>query len=144
MDPESLKAFEDSHKGLPSEAKVSPGDPPDRSPLWNLDDKTLYMVLLNPMGGMDVGGVIGRFEPQNDISTQFGREMKTRALKREYSRQGGGEWHVDPSLGYTEDINIENSRIYPIKFSVSGGRRRKTRRRMIKKRRTRSKRPSKA
>lgn len=138
----SLKAFEEAHKGLPSEVKVNPADRPDKSPLWNLDDNTLYMVLLDSSGGMDAGGVVGKFEPQNDGSTEFGREMKKRSLKREYSREGDGEWRIDPSPGYTEPVDIETSRIYPIKFSVSGGRRRKTRRRMIKKRRrTRSRRP---
>jgi len=97
------------------------------------------------MGGTDIGAVVGRFEPQNDVTTEFGREMKNRLLKREYSRQPGEKWRVDPSPGYTEDIIVGDSKIYPIEIGVIGGRRRKTRRRMIKKRRrTRSKRPSKA
>jgi len=145
MDPDTLQAFEDSHKKLPSEVNVNSSGPPGQSPLWNLDDKTLYMVLLKPSGEIDNGGLVGTFEPLTDTSTDFGREMKKRMFKREYLREGDLKWHLFPSPGYTENIDIKNSRIYPIKVSVSGGRRRKTRRRMIKKRRrTRSKRLSKA
>jgi hypothetical protein len=147
MDPKSLKVFEISHRDLESEAEPNQFNEGHR--LRDLSSETLFMVL-RPKHDFDQD-VVGKLEPNNDVSTKFGTEMTTRLLKPVFRRLPDGpggeprEWYSqNTSVGFIDNVRPED-KIFAINTNVSGGRRRKTRRRMIKKRRrTRSKRPSKA
>jgi len=141
MDPASLAAFEQSHRGQPSEVDPNPFTKGRR--LQDLDSETLYMVLRAKNSGIQ--DVVGKLEPHSDITTQFGRQMETRFLHPVFRRdpdipgQDGeiepGKWYMqETQVGFIDPVGPTDS-IYAIK--MGGNRRRKTRRRKVyRKRRT--------
>jgi len=144
MDPAALEKFEQEHKDDPGvQLKKSEFDH-KHNPLWDLDENKLYMVINTEFDN----GRVGKFEPKNVVSTEFGREDMGRgfqryAMRHEPSSLSKNPWFNDTGEGYTERVDPDNSKIYELNTTITGGRRRKTRRRMIKKRRrTRSKRKS--